>query len=286
MIRIKAEVLLSIGELLGRVSATTSFSKFGGPFEVKLASGGFGRPPKVVEVKPRPDLDLSLQKPLREFENACEQWASWATTMVENCNALSLRQSWKQAQRILDSVTAGWLPLNGLVRMIEDLYQRLLDELEDDIFLQIGVEQTSLFENPTAFGSEVFNAFGSANDDIFEASTCLALDRGTACVMHLSRVVEVGLRVLADTLGLPQRNDWGKHLDDIDKELTKRYKSSGTRTPDELFYSEAAAQIGHIKTAWRNPGMHVDKSYGPDRASDIFLAVKSFMRHLATRLHE
>jgi hypothetical protein len=104
--------------------------------------------------------------------------------------------------------------------------------------------------------------------------------------MHLCRVVEIGLRALANQLCLPCRPDWGKHLDDIEKELTRRYKASATRAADELFYAEAAAQIGHIKTAWRNPSMHADKTYTPERAMDIFRAVDSFMRHLATKIQE
>ena len=104
--------------------------------------------------------------------------------------------------------------------------------------------------------------------------------------MHLSRVVEVGLRAIADRLELPRRNDWGKHLEDIERELTKKYKAVGARTPEAQFLSEAASQIGHIKTAWRNPSMHVDRSYSPDRAEQILLAIRSFMQHLATQLHE
>jgi hypothetical protein len=92
--------------------------------------------------------------------------------------------------------------------------------------------------------------------------------------------------VLVKELLLPTRNDWGKHLTDIENELTKRYKISGSRTPDELFFAEAAAQIGHIKTAWRNPTMHVDRAYTEEQAEDILLAVRSLLCHFATRLHE
>ena len=82
---------------------------------------------------------------------------------------------------------------------------------------------------------------------------------------------------------MPRRNDWGKHLDDIERELARRYKTSGAGSEDELFYSEAALQIAHIKTAWRNPAMHVDKSYSIERAKEVFIAIRSFMRHLASK---
>jgi hypothetical protein len=169
---------------------------------------------------------------------------------------------------------------------IEILRKRVDDELEGREFFALESRYKNYFQKDKLFGEDVFNSLPSANDDIYEAGTCIALGRATACVMHLMRAVEVGLNVLAKELKLPIRHDWGKHLKDIDDELSKRYKASGSRTPDELFFAEAAAQIGHIKTAWRNPTVHADRSYTEERAEEILIAVRSLLRHLATKLHE
>jgi hypothetical protein len=169
---------------------------------------------------------------------------------------------------------------------VEILRKRIDDELKGREFFALESRYAKYFQNPKLFGDEVFSNFPSANDDIYEAGTCLALGRATACVMHLMRAVEVSLNVLTGELRLPPRHDWGKHLTDIETELTKRYKASGSRTPDESFYAEAAAQIGHVKTAWRNPTMHVDRAYSEDHAEEILIAVRSLLRHLASRLHE
>jgi hypothetical protein len=187
---------------------------------------------------------------------------------------------------MLDLLNFGPVTLGRFAGMVMELAQRLVDELESKVTLQINMRHSDLYGKAEAFGDAVFTAFPSANDDIAEAGTCLALDRGTACVMHLSRVVEVGLKAIAEKLGLPNRNDWGKHLEDIERELTKRYKASAIRSTEEQFLSEAAVQIGHIKVAWRNPAMHVDKTYSPQRAEQIFSAIRSFMQHLATELHD
>jgi choline kinase len=58
------------------------------------------------------------------------------------------------------------------------------------------------------------------------------------------------------------------------------------RTQDEQFYSEAAFSFDIVKRAWRNPTMHVDKSYSAERAEEILTALKSFMVHLSTKIHE
>jgi hypothetical protein len=132
----------------------------------------------------------------------------------------------------------------------------------------------------------VFEKFPSANEDIYEAGMCVALERGTACVMHIMRVQEVGLKALAAALGITDKNDWGSYLREIHSELDKRAKAAGARSDDEQFYSESAATFDRLKRAYRNPTMHPEKSYSPDRAEHILLAARDPMATLATRLSE
>jgi hypothetical protein len=87
--------------------------------------------------------------------------------------------------------------------------------------------------------------------------------------MHLMRVVEVGLKVLASTLGVGVQPDWGGYIREIDNALTARIKAAGKRTPDEQFYAEARVTIDGVKIAWRNPTMHVENNYSPERAEEI-----------------
>jgi len=142
------------------------------------------------------------------------------------------------------------------------------------------------YEQPMLFGDEVFAKFPSANNDIFEAGTCLALERGTACVMHLMRVCEVGLKVLAGALNVTPQNDWGAYFREIDVALDTRIKASGKRTIDEQFYAEVRVTLDGVRIAWRNSTMHIDQNYSPERAEEILIAVRGLMRHLATKLSE
>jgi hypothetical protein len=159
-------------------------------------------------------------------------------------------------------------------------------ELKGRVFFEPEPHYKAYFENPELFGAAVFSGFPSANNDITEAGTCLALERGTACVMHLMRVVEAGLGALAKSLNVTKQNDWGAYLRKIDDELAQRYRTSGARSPLEQFYAEVAITIDQIRRAWRNPTMHVENSYPLDRAEEILIAVKSFMIHLAKEVSE
>lgn len=159
-------------------------------------------------------------------------------------------------------------------------------ELQGRVFIETDPKYKQYYRNPVLFGQNVFNAFRSATEDIFEAGNCLALERSTACVMHLNRALESALMVLAATLGITTKNDWGSYIREIGKELDRRTKEAGARSADEQFHAEASANFDRLRRAYRNPTMHPEKTYSQDQAEEILLATRSFMNHLATRLSE
>jgi hypothetical protein len=163
---------------------------------------------------------------------------------------------------------------------------RIADDFALQTLLVISPSTLSYYEQPKLFGDIVFTNFSSANDDITEAGTCFALGRGTACVMHLMRVLEAGLNALVNVLQVNTKDDWGSKIRDVNIALSARATQKGPKLPDDEFYAEAAAQFEFLKRAWRNPSMHLDRSYSIARAEEILLAVKSFMAVLATKLSE
>ena len=191
-------------------------------------------------------------------------------------HSISFARHMLMGKRTVEDMSAGFTQLANSVML----------ELENRKFYGPLRRLEPYYEQAKLFGDEVFTNFPSANEDITEAGTCLALDRATACVMHLMRVVEAGLGVLATTLGIAKQNDWGRYLREIDQELANRMRASGARSADEQFYAEVAVTIDNMRRAWRNPTMHPDKTYTVDRTEEILQSVRSFMRHLATKLHE
>jgi hypothetical protein len=204
-----------------------------------------------------------------------------SASMAADCDELQLKVAADGARGIPKAETT-----HDLERTLEFVRQAMVIGLNRRKFFEPEPRYIEYFENPKLFGEQVFTTFPSAIEDITEAGTCLALERSTACVMHLMRVTETGLKTLATTVGVARQNDWGAYIREIDKELISRMKAAGKHTPDESFYAEASAQFGHVKTAWRNPTMHIEKAYTPQRAEEILLAVRSFMSHLATKISE
>lgn len=207
--------------------------------------------------------------------------------LQRECETLELPSATVQIGRMRQWLDAGSGDLHVLTQMLVELQNRVIDELSTRFFLAVPLQKRHYYEQPEAvLGPEIVKAFPSATDDIAEAGKCFSLSRYTACVFHLSRIVEAGLRVLTIEIGVKLKHDWGAQLQEIEKELETRYKAAGARTPDDLFFSETASQIGHIKNAWRNPTMHIERRFNEEVALDIFNAVKAFMRHISVRLKE
>lgn len=221
-----------------------------------------------------------------------------ANRALQECVNLGLRQSKKAAEELLrllnvpdlsepNNTLARHAAIGAVVTQIDDLLRRIADEMADCHFYEIAGGKAELLDpSGMHFGKSVFDAFPGANEDIYEACACFALGRYTACVMHLMRVLEVGLKSLAKAIGVPSQNDWGSYIREIGNELDARVRAAGKRTPDEQFYAEVAFNFDRLRRAYRNPTMHVDKSYSEDRASEIMASVQSFMIHLSTRVSE
>ena len=203
----------------------------------------------------------------------------------DECIKLKLKASYASVHRILETLDDPSGVWRAMADDATDLESRIIDELKYTTCFALEGKAEEFYRADQLFGSKVADRFPEAGEDIAEAGKCLALDRGTACVMHLQRVLECGLDALGKAVGVvkPMR-DWGKYVEEIAKELERSFKASGARTPDEQFYAESYVTFDAIRRAWRNPSMHVEKTHTPDQAEAIFVSSKSFMQHLATRL--
>jgi hypothetical protein len=208
----------------------------------------------------------------------------WAVETAKKwADALDLPATADKCTEVQALVRSGVSP-ESLASALNEVSSRMQSELSRRRLLYVPSPVCGFYDKPQ-FSLQAEKRFGPAIDDMIEAGKCFALNRYTACVFHLQRVLEVGLKSLAVHLGLPlDRNTWDAHLKDIERELDRREKIGTGRDPDRMFYSGAAAQFRSMQIAWRNPTMHVDQRYTEEIAQQIFDAVKGFMHHLAIGL--
>jgi HEPN domain-containing protein len=170
--------------------------------------------------------------------------------------------------------------------LLQELHNDITAELATPYFLMIPEEKRPLYEQPhSLFGEKVALAFTDASFDIAAAGRLFALDEWTACVFHLMRAVELALRLLARRLGIKKvdTKQWATLLDDLDKAIAAIRQQGRTPARDRKlqYYSDARAQFGVFKDAWRNHVMHSREKYDEREAIAIYGGVRAFMDILA-----
>jgi hypothetical protein len=176
-----------------------------------------------------------------------------------------------------------------LCHRIETIDFLFRTQTDKHIFFRLTKDESTMFKGEDLFGAEVTAAFGSpeATYEITEAGKCLALGRHTATVFHLMRVLEKGLKALADNLNLQfnipfDYQNWQNIIEQIESEIKKleQLRAGQTKTDTLKAYSEIAKQFRYFKDAWRNGVAHSRETYGPEQALSIYRHVREFMQDI------
>jgi hypothetical protein len=145
-------------------------------------------------------------------------------------------------------------------------------------------------------GERVCGLFPKAAKDVMAVSTCLAANLPTACVFHLMRVSELGLRELAKHLrvnikdkgkNIPiEYGSWDKVITGCNNQIQKlrqRHADQKKNVKLEL-YSEAAQHCTFMKDIWRNNISHARAAYAFEEAVSCLGRVRDFMQFLTAVL--
>jgi hypothetical protein len=209
----------------------------------------------------------------------------------EECQKIGLRVCVVHLEEIVERLEDKKpLPRNELASLAREFHNSVKREMRTTKFFRLSPDTQSYFEATEGFGKQVSESFPSAEYDIKEAGSCLALSRATACVYHAMRVLEYGLCALADRFSVPfEHKSWNDVIEPIEKAI-RQIKNDPNKPPnwkdEEQFYSEAASQFMHFKNAWRNYTAHRQFKYTETEAEAIFRHVRDFMRHIARQLRE
>jgi hypothetical protein len=259
--------LISLRELMEEVTPW-DLVLFGKAMMLKLA--GYSYEDQIIE---------------EDWRDACRK--SLALRKA-TCNTLGLRFSEMQVDRLLESLHEPSLTYRELSQQFDALEDRLCDELKSARMLRLSAEKAAYYDLPLDGWDAVTDSFPSAAFDLEEAAKSFALNRHTASVFHLMRVLEIGLVTLGDHYGVnTDRSNWHEIIMDIEKSVKQLGPNDGPDWRDnQQFGSEACAQFRFFKDAWRNHVMHFRLTFDDERALTIRTGVRAFMLHLATRLKE
>jgi hypothetical protein len=237
-------------------------------------------------------------------------WNSVISAVAVDCKLMELHSVSKQIETIgrtfSEEASKGrGMEWSRVAAAIAELKKRVEEELEEALFFHIGADRVRLCFNrkrdkgitelivktpEEVFGVAAIASFPSTTFDIGEAYRSFLFDRGTACVVHLMSILEIGLRVFADRFSIPSgRANWQTIIEGIEKAV-RNMANDPNRLPDwkdqQEFFSQAATQFMFFKEAWRNHVSHAREKYTEEEAAAILTAVRAFMQKLAPRLHE
>jgi len=162
---------------------------------------------------------------------------------------------------------------------VSEVERAIKREMGGNVFFYVDKEKSQFYRDARLFGDDVEKRFPLLSEDISEAGKCLALDRPTACVFHLMRVMEAAVQEFGATFGvsLPQDKNWQVILDQINKAI----KAMDQKNLKTRQYAEVSAHLFNVKLAWRNAVMHPKGTYTADEAQAVFDNVKTFLSDLA-----
>jgi hypothetical protein len=164
----------------------------------------------------------------------------------------------------------------------------LLGELRKRTFLVLRDEDGELYKEPRRLTREAASVFTSADEELAEASLCLAFERNTAAVFHAMRALEAPLDRMRSALRLrKEEQPWGRILAAIQRALddAPRPKTRRTRERREAF-QKATMEFRGFKDAWRNHAMHSQQIYGREQAERILGHVVACIEDLAPQFRK
>jgi hypothetical protein len=199
----------------------------------------------------------------------------------KQCESIDLRVSALCVGEFLRNVdVTGSVSSKQLSKVLSEVENTIRREMSCVQFFYMPSEQTDFYSQNELFGAQVNAKFPSIQYDMEEAGNSFAMGRGTACVFHLMRIMEVGVREFGKKLGVSLVNE--KNWQNILDELNKAIKILSPKAAGTVEMSQASANLYAVKLGWRNEVMHPKDTYTLEEAKNLIGQVKLFMGQLAT----
>jgi hypothetical protein len=201
------------------------------------------------------------------------------TAIHDLCDEIGLRTSVLCTEDILNDLGRG-TTVGKMTRSLTELDNTIRREMSTHWFFHLEESRAAFYMQNELFGVEVNAKFPSIAFDMVEAGNCYAMGRGTACVFHLMRIMEVGVQAFGAKLGvaLAHEKNWQNILDEVNKAI----RALPPKGPTTVQLSQISSNLYAVKLAWRNEVMHPHDTYTLEEAENLITQVKLFMEQLTT----
>ncbi len=227
-----------------------------------------------------------------EFAKELERTQKAVRTILPTLTAMGLSLSARYARYFLDLNSQQ--NNSGFLRSLQFETDRLLttihEELKSRRTIMIPMDRAIFYQvEGTFLGPDVCDRFPEVIGDAQEAGNCYALERYTACVFHLMKIMEYIVQKLGKKFKISglETKTWGKILKDVKDKIQDMPHDIPRREAKKMKYHNCYALLDAVCHATRNPIMHcrlgrLSKRYDKDEAKDLMDRVGSFVEHFAT----
>jgi hypothetical protein len=170
---------------------------------------------------------------------------------------------------------------------LEALFQSIEVFFCEQLVYAVEPKKAEVLFNWTSDWQQVYEAFHDAKADVFDGVVCWSLERNTASVFHMMRVLEYGLLRLSEEVEVVfDTQTWHKIIDQIETKIGVLQDTiTGPSRKERLqFLSEAAKEFRYFKDGWRNYVAHNRVIYDKQQARSVIEHVRAFMTILSTKL--
>jgi hypothetical protein len=174
---------------------------------------------------------------------------------------------------------------------IEELFRHIRHDVQFCSIWPVATARAWSFEH--SFGGRVNEAFPSAKSDISEGGVCLGLGRHSACVFHMTRAAERGVRALARAANAhaASRTDdeWSGWLAIIEARVSdlERWPAGHAQAKAQAFFEGALADARVLHEATRRLGSRaVARPFDEHEATAICNRTKELLVRLSQYVGE
>lgn len=260
-----------------------NFSYFAFSTAVHLVAQDLGYASYVLSQENAPPLDDAQRALIRNH----------VEYLAHKCVDLLLERSVARLSRIMFMMNRNY-SRSELAQELEILLQAIDDDIQFEYFFHYRRDRGVLFLTWRGEWGSTISAFPSAASEIEEGIDCFGLEHNAACVFHMTRVAELGMRSLARERRVAFPNhplewaEWENVIDQIDSKAraaTTGMSRGPERDAARAFYTAAVAQLRSFKET-RNRIMHMRGSFDELDARRAINQVRDFMNGLSAKIGE
>ncbi len=217
------------------------------------------------------------------------------------CIDLKMLRTMERISNITNLFSPGAASTYGtLCNEIYELFNAIERDAGDEYFCHYRKDRLVYLQNMDADWGLVFEKFKSTKEEIAVGIDCYALGHNTACVFHMSRVGEMGLRIIAQERGVKaikgkkgipihvEWANWGQVFAAMEPSIKeiKQKPNSGQRDAALVFYETILSDLHAIQSLYRDQTMHLRKSYDDGEAQSAMFRVRELMTTLSGKLSD